>query len=191
MIREKYKYPQTNFFVSIGAGVNQKPLIEEAIKLGFHIIGVDKNISAAGIHRCDIIIQEPIENYKEIYIKLGELLVDGNMNAVLSKSFGHAIKSACFVSDKLNIPMIPFERIDDFIDKKRMKNIFIKNGIKSPPYKIHDKVKSKATIKKSEFPLVIKPLTGHAKISVKLLENNSDLEMYFKKDSKNISMKEK
>ena len=44
-------------FISIGAGFNQIPLIEEAKRIGFQVIGVDKNDNAEGLVKCDIAIK--------------------------------------------------------------------------------------------------------------------------------------
>ena len=66
-----------NYFVSIGAGINQIPLILEARHAGFQVIGVDMNPSAPGFYHCDLKIQESIQDYENIYIKLRELLIDG------------------------------------------------------------------------------------------------------------------
>ena len=57
-------------FVSICAGLNQIPLIKEAKKLGFHVIGVDNNLGAPGFLLCDLKIQESIFNCNDIYKKL-------------------------------------------------------------------------------------------------------------------------
>ncbi|MDY6933531.1 MAG: ATP-grasp domain-containing protein [Spirochaetota bacterium] len=185
MFITKKKYQQHDFFVSIGAGFNQIPIIDEARRLGFKVIGVDKNISAVGIPKCDLKILESIDNHEDILQKLHELLVDGQIKAVLSKSFGPAIKTTCFISNNLNIPLIPYNRIDDFIDKKRMKTIFTQNDIKSSDFRVFHQKDYPSKIKKKEFPLVIKPIIGHAKMDVELLENTSDLSRYLQKAPSN------
>ena len=62
----KNKKKELNFLVAIGSGQNQLPLIHEAKKLGFHIIGVDMNSTAPGFMECDLKIQESIENHEDI-----------------------------------------------------------------------------------------------------------------------------
>ena len=132
----KKKSNQNNLFISIGGGINQIPLIDEALKLGMHIIGVDRDLRAAGMHKCDIRIQESIDNYNEIYQKLRDLLTYGEIAGVMTKSFGSAIRTASYISNKLNIPFLPFERSEDFICKDRMKKIFKINKIKSPEFEL-------------------------------------------------------
>lgn len=177
------KDKQPSLFISIGAGINQMPIIIEAKKLGYQIIGVDKSTVAPGILKCDIRIQESIENYEEIYKKINELFLDGEIKGVLSKSYGPAIKTASYISEKLKIPLIPFNRSDDFIDKRRMKKVFKDSNIQSPGFNIIRTKDSKSTAKKTRFPAVIKPVTGHAKTGVKLLNSPSELDKYMDKES--------
>ncbi|MFH0975444.1 MAG: ATP-grasp domain-containing protein [Spirochaetota bacterium] len=180
----KFKKTKPNsLFISIGGGINQIPLIEEAKELGLHTIGVDTNICAAGMHKCDIRIQESIVNYNEIYDKLEELLVEGEITGVLTKSFGPAIKTAAFIAEKLNIPLLPFNKADDLINKEKMKKIFKNNNIKSPDFIIYNKERKNDKIK---YPFVIKPVIGHAKTKVELIYNLKDFNNY----TKNISLKD-
>ena len=81
---------RVKYFVSIGAGYNQIPLIQEAKKQGFNVIGIDKNASSPGFIKCDLKDQESIDDYKEIYTKLQELLFDGKIFGILTKSYGNA-----------------------------------------------------------------------------------------------------
>lgn len=178
-LKKKYSSPQ--LFVSIGAGYHQVPLIDEAKKLGYRVVGVDRDTCAAGISRCDIKIQESIDNYGEIYEKLEGLMIYGEIRGVLSKSYGAAVKTASYIAGRFGIPFIPFERMDDFIDKKRMKCVFRKNDIESPPSVI---IRSRNDLKKISrlgFPLVIKPATGHAKTDVKLAHNMREVKRYFER----------
>ncbi len=187
MIWKKTIDYQSKIFVSIGAGINQIPLIHEAKKLGLQIVGVDQSTHAAGISECDIRIHESIDNYEEIYRKLRELLLDGEIMGVLSKSYGSAIKTSSYIANMLNIPQISFERIDDFIDKKRMKTVLKKNNIKSPNFSIFNRNGSPKKISRS-YPFVIKPIKGHAKIDVELIKDQNDFDEYFQKTkSKNGS----
>lgn len=172
--RRKYQLP---LFISIGAGLNQIPLIEEARRSGFRVIGVDKNADAEGLTRCDIAIQESIEDYRAVYRRLKELQIDGDMRGVLSRSYGPAIKTACFIAQKLKIPMIPFQRIDDFIHKDSMKKVFQHNRIETPDYDTIDET-DLDRIGEAFYPLVIKPLIGHAKRDVRLISNKSGLKSF-------------
>jgi len=169
--RKGFSKKSFNFFVSIGAGINQLPLIREAKKLGFHVIGVDINYKAPGLNECDLKIIESINNYKQIYQKLRELPVDGDIYGIMTRSFGAAIQTTAFLTDKFNLPFMPFTRTEDFINKKKMKLVFKKNNIQSPsPCKINLKNTSR-----KNFPIIVKPQTGHGKINVRLIKNEIEL----------------
>ncbi|MCX7678251.1 MAG: ATP-grasp domain-containing protein [Spirochaetes bacterium] len=173
---KKNKSALPKFLVSIGAGINQIPLIQEAKRLGFRTIGVDQNHTAPGFLSCDIRIIESIENYNEIYVKLKEFALIGDICGILSKSYGSAIKSAAFLADQFNCPLLPFRRVDDFLYKDRMKNIFRKNKIPSPRFFIIPERKKFRFPSTLRFPVVIKPTEGHAKKGVQLVADLKELD---------------
>jgi biotin carboxylase len=171
---------QNNYFISIGGGSNQIPLIEEAKKLNLHIIGVDRDICAAGMNKCDIRIQESTENYHEIYDKLKDFLIEGEITGILTKSFGSAIRTASYIAGKLNIPLIPFNKIEEFINKEKMKISFKNYNINSPPFVSFSNKHTKIPKKKIPYPFIIKPAVGHAKNNVELIKNSKEFEKYSK-----------
>ncbi|MCP4133832.1 MAG: ATP-grasp domain-containing protein [bacterium] len=174
MIWKKRKKLPIHYFVSIGAGLNQVPLIDEARKLGYHVIGVDYNAMAPGFMKCDLKIQESIENHNEIYQKLREFLFDGEIVGIMTKSYGAAIRTASYLSERFDLPFFPYSRSNDFIDKKIMKSIFVEHGILTPELlKIKQKGKA-GKIDEGLFPIICKPTVGHAKIDVRLLKNNTE-----------------
>ena len=119
----KRKKPSNDYFVSIGAGVNQIPLIKEAKKCGFQVIAVDMNPSAPGFYHCDLKIQESIEDYESIYIKLREMLFDGKISAIMTKSYGTAIITTAYLCEKFGLPFLPLEDSRKFLNKKITKII--------------------------------------------------------------------
>jgi biotin carboxylase len=168
-------------FVSIGMGENQLPLIAQARALGFRVIGVDRNTKAFAAVHCDLKIQESIDSHAEILAHLEEISVYGDIRGVLSKSYGAAVRTACHIANSLGFPMFPWERMDDFIVKTRMKAVFEREGIPSPAYMIMDPSRAghlKAA--KLLFPMVVKPVTGHAKTGVRLVENRRDLQHFIR-----------
>ncbi len=166
------------FLVSIGAGINQLPLIKEAKALGFSIIGVDMNPAAPGFLHCDIRIIESIENFKEIFIKLKEFIVAGDITAVLSKSYGTAIKCAAYLAEQFNCTLLPFRRVDDFLQKERMKKVLLENKIPSPRFHLITDRKKLRFLEEFSFPLIVKPAIGHAKKGVKLISDIKELEVH-------------
>jgi len=116
--------PSAPVLISVGAGQNQVSLIREALALGYRLIGVDTNPTAPGMARCHIKIQESIYEYEKIFVKVSECMVEGSVAAVLSKSYGGAVKTASYLAEKFSLGLVPFARIDAFIDKSRMKEVF-------------------------------------------------------------------
>jgi biotin carboxylase len=174
MFFRKHKSRISKLFISVGAGLNQIPLISELKKCGYHVIGVDQNSSAPGLLACDIRIQESIYKYEDIYRKIQEFLLDGEIKGVLTRSFGAAVKSVAFINDKSSIPYIHFQTIDNLIDKRKMKHVLVQNKILTP---VMIMIKNPHQIK--FFPCVVKPVKGHAKKGVRHIETYVDAKDYF------------
>jgi biotin carboxylase len=178
MLFRKMKTQQLNYFVSIGAGLNQIPLITEAKKLGLHVIGVDANASAPGFYLCDLKIQESIENYDVIYKKLLELLVDGEIHGIMTKSYGTAIMTTSYLAEKFNIPYLPHGSSITFINKRKMKAIFAEHEILTPPLIPVSSRTRLERISPGVFPIVLKPNIGHAKVNVGLARTQNELRQF-------------
>lgn len=183
MTGKQKKSTPLSIFVSIGAGRNQVPLIREAKKLGYYLVGVDRDPRAEGIPLCDIKIHESIDNYREIYKKLQEVQIYGDIAGILSRSHGKAVKSACYLADRFNLPLMPFRRVEDFINKKRMKTLFLRRGIPSPGYRVITAPADGSEESGLEYPFVVKPVTGHAKTGVRLIRNRAELRRHLKSRS--------
>lgn len=166
---------ELKYFVSIGAGINQIPLIQEAKKLGFHVIGVDQNNLAPGFLHCDLKIQEALENHEEIYKKLRELLVDGEYRAIMTRSFGTAIKTTAYLCMNFDLPFLDPGKCDFFTNKQKMKKAFFDYNINTPDIIKLRKKSSRYYIDESLFPVIIKPVQGHAKEGIKLIKDLNTL----------------
>ena len=174
----KKKKPLKQFFVSIGAGINQIPLIKEAKRCGFQVIGIDINSAAPGFYYCDLKIQESVEDYESIFLKLSEMLVDGKISTIMTKSFGPAIVTTAFLCEKFGFKFFPFSESIKLQDKKVRKKIFIKNDIPVPAAINITHKTNIPGIKESAFPIIVKPIDGHAKIGVNLINNHEELKKF-------------
>ena len=174
----KKKKPSKLYFVSLGAGINQIPLIKEAKRCGFQVIAIDINSAAPGFSYCDLKIQESIEDYESIFITLSEMLVDGKIYAIMTKSFGPAIATTAFLCEKFGLPFFPFAESIKFQDKKSIKKIFLKSDIAVPAAV---NITSKANIsglKESLFPFIAKHVHGHAKAGISLINNQAEFKKF-------------
>ncbi len=175
----KRKKKEICFFVSIGAGDNQLPLIRAAKQLGLQVIAIDQNSNASGFQSADIRIQESIENTDEIYTKLQELLLNGSIVSIMTRSFGTATQTVAKLCDRTGLSNIPVDIIDDMMSKKGLKKIFQNNEI--PTAKSFQVSRSKR--KAYQYPVVVKPVAGHAKQGVQLIDSEILLAKY-EKDNK-------
>ena len=171
------------YFVSIGAGINQIPLIKEAKRCGFQVIGIDINPAAPGFYYCDLKIQESIEDYESIFLKLSEMLVDGRISAIMTKSFGPAIITTAFLCEKFGFPFFPFLESIKFKDKKVLKKIFIKNDIAVPSAISITSKTNISKLKENIFPIVVKPIDGHAKTGINFINNHGELKKFISSHS--------
>ncbi|MGB4268027.1 MAG: ATP-grasp domain-containing protein [Spirochaetota bacterium] len=167
------------FIVSLGAGKNQIPLIKASKELGYTIIGIDKNPLAEGFQYCDIKVIESIYNYHDIYLLLKDQLVFDDIAAVVSRSYGQAIKTVAYLCQQFKLSYIDFNTVDDLIDKSRFRTIAAKHNIPMPQgFTIHKKDLHK--LNTLSFPCIIKPPVGHAKQSVMLVDSYHELYSYMK-----------
>ena len=177
------KKPSKLYFVSVGAGINQIPLIKEAKRCGFEVIAIDMNSSAPGFYYCDLKIQESIEDYESIFLKLSEMLVDGKISAIMTKSFGPAIVTTAFLCEKFGFSFLPFLESIKFQDKKIRKKFFIQNDIAVPSAINITSRTNISKLKESIFPIIVKPIDGHAKIGINLINNHEELKKFISSHS--------
>lgn len=163
--------------VSIGAGKHQIPLIKACRDAGFKVVGVDKNPHAQGLQLCDIKIIESIFNYHEIYLMLKELLVYDDIAAIVTRSYGDAIKTVAYLCQQFKLPFIDFNIVETLNNKSLFRAVATKNNIRMP----HGYILNRNDLIKSfdiPFPCIVKPAKGHAKQSVKLVYNYDELKRF-------------
>ncbi len=180
MFRKIKKRSPMNFFVSIGAGINQIPLIKQARNCGFQVIGVDQNSAAPGFYHCDLKIQESVKDYENIYIKLRELLFDGTIAGIMTKSYGDAIITTSYLCEKFDLKHIPFENSVKFIDKRTMSQAYHSTGIPVPPRITLSPRTDISKLPAATFPLIVKPRTGHAKTDVRMIKTAKEFSSFMK-----------
>lgn len=164
------KKKENGYFISVGAGKNQKILIDTAKKIGYSIISIDKNPSSIGFKNSDIIIEESIFDFRKNYSHLIQLYLDGEIKGIGCRSYGRAVESAAYLSDKLNLTFPKEKVVKKFYDKKELNQFLAENGIRTPnqiSYSEKKKVFSK---------LVYKPKTSESKKGIMVFENLKKME---------------
>jgi len=163
-----------NFYLSLGAGENQLPLIRAARGQGLKVIGVDRNISAPGLKECDLKIQESILNYRKIYYKILNLVEPHQIKGGYAASYGEALQSFAFLSERLNLMGLSRTIMEAAQDKlsvrKRLSSIEHPNFAQPLFLEITSSM-HREQIEQLGFPLIAKTRRGASKRHVYRLEN--------------------
>jgi biotin carboxylase len=186
MLFKKKKCKKKRFIVSLGAGKHQVPLIEAAFRAGFPVIGIDQNTTAPGLDLCTLKIQESILDIKSIEDTLLQTCLSLPMAVFVTRSYGEAVVSAAKLNLLWNRPFLSPETASIFLSKKEMKEVFLENNISTPKQTV---VTSRSTniISKLDYPVMVKPETGHGKTDVRLVENMRKLMPLLKKNKSLIT----
>lgn len=172
MMKEK------GYFLSIGAGPNQVPLISAAIGLGYSVIAVDRNNHAPGLKMSSLRIMESVTEYRKILKTVSEIPLQGEILGVGTRSYGKATYTASYIADKLKLRYASLESVGICSDKNLLKETAKKIGILTPEnYDI-------STLK-NQFPFVYKPSQGSGKEGIRTFHDPKEWEFFLKSKKKN------
>ncbi|GBF49278.1 ATP-grasp domain protein [Leptospira ryugenii] len=174
--------PLEGSFLSLGAGVNQLPLIDAAKARGLHVIAVDKNSGAPGFQKSDIRILESTSEYRKILHAMSRVPYTHVLRGVGSRSFGQAIHSTAYLAEKFKLPGNPPSAVDLYLDKKKLKSFLEARSIPVPKSFSFPTTATKTKKKEIllDFPLVAKPASGHAKKGIRVLANEGEWKAFAK-----------
>lgn len=160
-----------DFFVSLGAGMHQIPLIEEAKKIGLRVVGVDINSSALGLGLCDIRIQESITNYRRVLKDLQQFLNQDKIKAVCCAGYGKGIISWAWIAQALKIKGPSVEAVSFTQDKYQTRNFLKEKNIKhplfaQPPFLSLATRQNKSAVEKLGYPIILKATNDSGKKNI-------------------------
>ncbi|MCB1166214.1 MAG: ATP-grasp domain-containing protein [Leptospiraceae bacterium] len=121
-----------DYFLSLGAGSHQIPLIEAARRKGYSVIAVDRNPLAPGFKNADLQLHCSVLKPFWIYRAIEEHFPRGTIRAVGSRSFGPAVLSASYLARRFKVPGSDPRSIIQFQDKNRLKAKLASQGIPVP-----------------------------------------------------------
>ena len=160
----------------MGAGVEQKIVIEHAHELNFQVIALDSNPDAIGFEIADVSIVTDIKDVDQICEIAQKYSIDGIMT--------HAVEIPEIVSKvakKMNLPGLSPDVAQKATDKKLRIECFKKNNIPSPNFftassasEILEKIDT------FDFPLVIKPIDNAGSRGVSKIEKVDDIQKKYK-----------
>lgn len=148
-----------DYFLSIGAGPNQIPLISAANRLGYSVIAVDQNDRAPGLNISSLRIMESVTEYRKILKTVSEIPLQGNILGIGTRSFGKATYTASYIANKLKLRYASLECVEICSNKNKLKEVANKVGILTP--------QNYDTNSKHQFPFVYKPSRGNGKEGIR------------------------
>lgn len=166
---------QKKYFISLGAGRNQVPLIEAARNLGLQVIAVDRDLQAPGFEHADIHLQCSIFRPRKIMQMLSENLTQGQITGVACRSFGSANLSAAILSHTYGTPGLAPRTVKLFRNKRLLKERLAAAGITTPRSFSWKTYYDKLGMKMADTPLVVRPVAGHGKIGLTVLNSREDI----------------
>ncbi len=157
------------YFVSLGAGINQVPLILSAQGLGFRTIALDQNLQAPGFEFATVQIHESIFNYRKVLYKLSMAVDTQDIAGIYSASYGHALLSASYIAEHLKLRGIPRTTMESILDKSYVRELLSRTPvpeISQPRYLKAFSGMLKTDIEALGFPLIVKARSGAGKHAV-------------------------
>lgn len=160
------------YFISIGGGENQLPLIYAVKKSGYRLIVIDRNSKAPGFKEADIKIIESVTEYRRIFNYILKTLLDAPIVGIGCRSFGRAGISAAYLSEKLKLHGNSVHSVKFFQNKFQYKKQLQAKGIPIPEqHSLQDLKKGNIG-----FPAVIKPSQGEGKKGIRLCRTKKELD---------------
>ena len=182
------KRQEKNYYISCGAGKNQLPLIQAALKQDYQVIGIDRDMNSPGMELCNIKIEESVMNFRKIHRKLLMLPINMEISGGFSASFGRAILSWAYIVERFNLEGITRPLAEALTNKWSIRSALEKAKIKNANYNqprftnVGSRISLKQLKEKIGFPMIIKPQEGFAKKRIFLINTYQDLKKFLDKN---------
>ena len=179
---------KSGYFISIGAGKNQLPLILKSKELGLKIIAVDQNRDAIGFQHSEIKIIQSLHDFRKIYAAILKLFLPEPIVGVGVRSYGKAVLTASYLAEKLDLVGTNPTSMKKFYNKKLMKTFLGKCGVSVPTSYTWQYLRDfPKLVKTISYPCILKPVDNIAKLGIEvfhssdsLLERLTQLNFYWK-----------
>jgi biotin carboxylase len=166
----------------LGASKWQVPLIKQAQSMGLEVVATDMNPKAPGLK---------IADYGEVTDILDadantEIGMKYNINAVMTDQTDYALNVVAKVASRLVIPGPSINVARKCTNKRLMRDITSKNGVRNPRYYIAESlVDARLAASDIGFPLVIKPTDNQGSRGVFKVDSMKQLIELFSDSVKN------
>ncbi len=142
-----------NILLSLGAGENQIPLIEEIKNKGFKCLAFDKNQFAKGFEISDYFVPISSHNYTEIIEYIEKNGFKDRVLGVLTRSTGNPVLSTAYIGKHFGLKAVDLEIAKLITDKSKLILMLNKHNIPSPKLFL-----SNGDIPKQvKYPVFVKP----------------------------------
>lgn len=167
-----------NIIVSLGAGLNQIPLIKKIKEKNYFSLAFDLDNNAPGKKIADKFVNISSHDYKKIIDYIEKKNLEKELKGVLTRSTGNPVLSASKIAEKFNLTYT-----DKFIGElitDKYKLIENLNNLNIPAPLLFKKEQVK-------FPVFIKPSkTNKSHLNTKFCDNKLDFEKFYK-NAKSVS----
>lgn len=159
----------------LGANVMQIPAITEAKKMGHFVLCADGNPEAIGKDKCDIFYPVDLKDKQGLLDVATKFHNKHTLHGVFTVGTDFS-SSVSYITEKLDLPGIPYQSALNATDKVRMRTKFKENNIPSPNFiEYSAEMDLESTIKNLSFPLVVKPVDSMGARGVKKIDSLSML----------------
>ena len=150
----------------LGGSAQQIIAIETAKRLGYYTILCDYLPDNPGQNYADKFYQESTTD-KETILKIAQ---EERIDGILAYASDPAAPTAAYVSEKMNLPGIPFDSAEILCNKDKFRKFLSDNGFNSPKSQGYDSANlAKNEISKFDLPVIIKPVDSSGSKGVTVL----------------------
>lgn len=178
---DENEYVNSPYFVSLGAGINQAPLIHAARELGMRVIAVDRNHLAPGFAQSHIQVQCGLDQPKKIIRAIQENVDTSLISGVGSRTFGNFHMNAARVGEALELSGLSLKQLKFFQNKIELKKKLKKAGIPAPRMFSWNNDEQKERLLNHRNPIIVRPAVGHGKKDIQVLNGEQDVLQFLEK----------
>lgn len=174
--------PAPEYFLCLGAGDHQVPLIRAARSLGLRVVAVDRNLRAPGLEYADLGVQSSIFKPGRIHREILQNVLDGRIIGAASRSYGAANLSVAYLSRYFRTPGNPISAIRIFSNKRHLKKILAEAGVQTPTAYEWKRLPDRWRLLDARPPLIVRPARGHGKRGIELLKNTGEIRRFLDRE---------
>ena len=164
-----------NKAVVLGGTNSHIELIKDLKRRGYFTILIDYYETPPAKKHADIHIQESTMDFNKVL----EICQKEKINLIISSSVDQANLTACFVAEKLNLPIpYSYKTALEVTDKSIMKFKMTKAGIPTSKYITLSKQSKKQDIGQLNFPVMVKPADNCGSAGVNKANNYEELSLH-------------